>query len=224
MLKRPDTLYNKTMQRYWSDSGSMATEQQLKTLDKYIDTIHEILLDQIACAKNNPERQLTKNRIIFVRMLGQVLYEAPKLHTGMVSVRLIEQKLKDFGTKAVLEHHHSRQKGGAALIALVDRALKTGILPSRADVKDIALKYCQVHYTTMEENQALRKHQRRCSSEAAYRRSNIQLIQAPDLFSKRGKHTANWKREMIEKYNPIVDAHFNPGHVQQEFDWPDIIH
>lgn len=201
----------------------MATEQQLQTLDKYIDTIHELLIDQVTGAWCDSVRQVTQNRIIFVRMLGQILYEAPRLHTGMVSIDLVEQKLNDFSIRPCHEHHHSRQKGGAALLALAERAIKTGGLPIREDVRAIVMKHCQVHYTTVDENNLLRKHQRRCSSEAAYRRSSIQLIHAPELFSKRG-HSAKWKREMTAKYQPIVQSYKNPDVQQQDTIWPEVIH
>jgi len=202
----------------------MATEQQLKTLDKYVDAIHELLIDQIEGIKTNPKRQLLQNRLIFTRMLGQMLYDAPKLHTGMVSVRMVEQKLKNFSAKACQEHHHTRQKGGSALIALVDRAIASGVYPSKDQVRQLALKYCQVHYTTVAENNKLRKHQKHCSSEAAYRRANIQLVHAPDLFTKRGKHAEVWKQEMRDKYQPVVDSYHKPQPIQQNFEWPDIIH
>jgi len=188
----------------------MPTKKQLHTLDKYVDAIHEILLDQITGLRNTTDRQLTVNRMIFVRLLGQMLYEAPKLHTGLVSIRLVEQKLNDFSTKGCLEHHQSRQKGGSALIDLIDRAIATGKNPTKKQVRDIALHYCQVHYTTAYENDLLRKHQRKCSSEAAYRRANIQLIEARDLFTKKGRHSQKWKEQMRHKYQPIVDAYNNP--------------
>jgi len=190
----------------------MPTPQQLQTLDKYVDTIHELLIDQINGLRSGAVRELKRNKPIFVRMFGQLLYEAPKLHTGMVSIRLIEQKLKDFSSKGTVEHHHSRQLGGAALLALVDQSLITSTNPTKEQVREIALQYCQVHYTTIEENTALRKHQRRCSSEAAYRRANIQLVEARDLFSKKGRHSEKWKAQMHAKYQPIVDAYNNPVH------------
>ncbi len=188
----------------------MPSRKQLQTLDKYVDVIHELLLDQLEGLRSSPDRQITKNRVIFVRMLGQMLYEAPKLHTGLVSIRLIEQKLKDFSVRGTVEHHQSRQLGGAALLSLVDRAVISSEDPTKEQVRDIALIYCQVHYTTVEENAALRKHQRRCSSEAAYRRANIQLVEARDLFSKKGRHTEAWKQQMRAKYQPIVDAYNAP--------------
>lgn len=190
----------------------MPSRKQLQTLDKYVDVIHELLLDQLEGLRSSPDRQVNINRVIFVRMLGQMLYEAPKLHTGQVSIRLIEQKLNDFGSKGTVEHHHSRQLGGAALLALVDQSLITGATPTKDQVRNIALQYCQVHYTTIEENAALRKHQRRCSSEAAYRRANIELVEARDLFSKKGRHSEKWKEQMRAKYQPIVDAYNNPVH------------
>lgn len=158
-----------------------------------------------------------------MRMLGQILYEAPKLHTGMVSLRLIEQKLKDFGTKPCLEHHHSRQKGGQALVRLIDRAIDTNQLPTKDEVRKIALQYCQVHYTTADENAMLRKHQRKCSSEAAYRRSNIQLIEARDLFTHKGRHPEQWKKQMRDKYQPAVDAYNNPTYTEVDVDLPLVI-
>lgn len=188
----------------------MPTPQQLQTLDKYVDTIHELLIDQINGLRAGTIRQLKRNKPIFMRMFGQLLYEAPKLHTGMVSIRLVEQKLSDFGVKVCLEHHHSRQRGGEALVALIDTALYTGVNPTKQQVLDIALIHCQVHYTTAKENEQLRKHQRKCSSEAAYRRANIQLIEARDLFSKKGRHSAEWKQKMRSKYQPIVDRYNNP--------------
>lgn len=189
---------------------SMPTEQQLKTLDKYVDAIHELLIDQTHALRANPERQMSKNRMIFIRMLGQMLYEAPKLHTGKVSIRLIEEKLKDFSAKGCLEHHQSRQKGGSALLGLIDTALATGVDPTKEQVRAIALIHCQVHYTTAYENAQLRKHQRKCSSEAAYRRANIQLVDGRDLFTKKGRHSKTWKAMMKAKYQPIVDAYNNP--------------
>lgn len=188
----------------------MPTEQQLKTLDKYVDTIHELLTDQISALRANPQRQMSKNRMIFIRMLGQMLYEAPKLHTGMVSIRLIEEKLNNFSSRGCLEHHQSRQKGGSALVDLIDTALATGVDPTKEQVRAIALIYCQVHYTTAYENAQLRKHQRKCSSEAAYRRANIQLVEARDLFTKKGRHSTEWKKQMIAKYSPIVEQYNNP--------------
>lgn len=202
----------------------MATKQQLKTLERYVDAIHEILIDQISGLRLRQDRTLLDSRSIYVRMLGQILYEAPKLHTGMVSMRLIEQKLNNFSTKPCLEHHHSRQKGGMALIDLIERSIQTNVEPTKDQVRDIALQYCQVHYTTSGENAMLRKHQRNCTSEAAYRRSNIQLMEAPELFRKRGKHPQTWKDAMRDKYGPAVEQYNNPVHEQVEFDMPLVIH
>lgn len=188
----------------------MATKQQLKTLEKYVDTIYEILIDQVEGLKRSPNRQIVINRRVYVRLLGQILYEAPNLHTGMASIRLVEQKLKDFSVKVCFEHHQSRQKGGEALVALIEHAVATDTCPTKRQVLDIALTHCQVHYTTAEENAHVRKHQRRCSSDAAYRRANIQLVEARDLFTHKGRHSKEWKQAMRDKYQPIVDRYHNP--------------
>lgn len=172
-----------------------------------------MLINQINGIRSNPQSQGLTNRQIYVRLFGQMLYEAPKLHTGMVSIRLIEEKLKHFSAKACHEHHQSRQKGGEALVGLLERALITGTMPTHQQVLDIALLHCQVHYTTAYENAQLRKHQRRCSSEAAYRRANIQLVEARELFTKRGRHSKEWKLAMQQRYQPIVDEYNNPTKV-----------
>lgn len=195
-----------------------------QSLNKYVDVIHELLIDQIKANRNAATRQLTTNRSIFVRLFGQLLYEAPKLRTGLVSIRLVEQKLNDFSAKGCLEHHQSRQKGGTALVDLIDWSLRTGQLPTKAQVRDIALIYCQVHYTTADENKQLRRHQKKCSSEAAYRRANIQLIDASDLFRKQGRHSDTWRQEMKAKYQPIIDNYNNPApHLTSLPDFPIVI-
>lgn len=188
----------------------MPSQQQLKTIEKYVSVIHELLVDQYNGRLKSPNRAIQNHRPILVRMLGQLLYEAPKIHTGMVSVRLLEQKLQDFKTKPCLEHHHSRQRGGDALVRLVERSVATKTPPTEQQVMDILLVYCQVHYTTTQENATLRKHQRRCMSEAAYRRARIDLVHAPELFAKKGRHTAAWKAAMIEKYQPVLDEYNAP--------------
>lgn len=188
----------------------MATEKQLQSLNRYVEVIHELLLDQISGIRTTPTRQMLTNRGVYVRLFGQMLYEAPKIHTGYVSVRLIEQKLHNFSLHPCYEHFESRQKGGSALVTFVERAIRHGALPTKQAVYEVVHKHCQVHYTTAQENAALRKHQRKCSSEAAYRRAGIRLVEARDLFAHKGRHSEQWKAEMREKYQPIVDEYYNP--------------
>ena len=187
-------------------------------------TILEFVQDQINALRLKTDRQITHNRSFFVRMLSQMLYDAPKLHTGMVSIRLLELKLKKFSTKPCPEHHLSRHKGGKQLIAMIDYAVLSGVDPTHDQIKKIVSSHCQVHYTTSSENSALRRHQRTCSSEAAYRRANIRLVRAPDLFRKRGKHTSVWKRQMLEKYSPVVEQFNNPAHIPIVVYVPVMIH
>lgn len=201
----------------------MATQQQLQSLEKYVDVIYELLVDQVTGAALTPVRQLSTNRTTFARMLGQLLYEAPKIFTGLASVRLIEQKLEDFGVKACFEHHQSRQKGGKALLSLVDAAINAHTPISRDDVHSIVLTHCQVHLTTTQENSLLRKHQRKCSSEAAYRRATIELVEARDLFTKKGRHSAEWKQQMTIKYQPIVDEYNNPTIIRAVVPEPPVV-
>lgn len=186
------------------------TYKQKQSLDKYVDAIYELLHDQLLALRTTQSRQIKKSRPIFARMLGQLLFDAPKLHTGLVSIELVQQKLLDFSTRPVIEHHHGRQNGGEALLSLVDSALSMDRELEIEDVSRVVHQYCEVHYTTASENIALRKQQQLCSSAAAYRRTNIPLIEARDLFTKAGKHTESWKQQMRTKYHPIIDQYFNP--------------
>lgn len=144
-------------------------------------------------------------KAILTRTFAQMLYEAPSLHTGMVSVNLVLQKLNDFSTKPCAEHHRSRQRGGRAIVALIERSITLQSLPRRMEVADLITNFCQVHYTTVEENTKLRTFQRTHTSESAYAHCGIQLIEAGELFTKRG-HSMKWKDAMVAKYLPIVTA------------------
>lgn len=184
----------------------MATEKQLQTLDKYVDTIHEILVDQVRGLRKCSDRQVARNRTLYARMLSQVLYEAPKIFTGQVSIMMVDRKLNDFRAKPCPEHYLSRQKGGELLLDLVDASLRSSGDPPKVLVKNIALTYCAVHYTTPEENALLKQYQRIHHDEDAYKRAGIILIEARDLFTKRG-HSTQWKEQMLSKYAPIVEHH-----------------
>lgn len=184
----------------------MATQKQLQTLDKYVDAIHEMLVDQVNGLLTGSNRQINKSRSLYVRMFGQVLYEAPKLFTGQASIAMVDRKLHDFSAKPCPEHYLSRQRGGEALVDLVHISTLTHQPPSRVLVQNIVLTYCAVHYTTPEENAALKLFQSKHHDEAAYKEAGIVLVEARDLFTKRG-HSAAWKQQMINKYSPIVEHH-----------------
>lgn len=181
----------------------MATKKQFKTLDKYVDVIQELLVDQIHALREGRPRQLDNNRMLYARMFGQLLYEAPKIFTGQVSVDMVDRKLHDFRVKPCPEHYLSRQRGGEALVNLIAPAILTGIDPPRIIIQNIALTYCAVHYTTPEENARLKHFQKHNHDETAYSRAGIVLIEARDLFTKRG-HSEVWKQQMRSKYSPIV--------------------
>ncbi len=201
----------------------MLSSAQEQALTQYVNVIHELLMDQINGIRSGSFRWYKQNRLIFVRMFGQLLYEAPSIHTGKVSLRLVEQKLKDFSTKPCRDHHHSRQNGGLALVRLIDRAISQGIDPTKHHVRSIALQYCQVHFTTKQENTALRQHQKKCSSDAAYRRCGVVLIDARELFTHKGRHNNQWKESMRKKYQPIVEAAYSTDYPTVEVDLPPVI-
>lgn len=181
----------------------MATTRQLETLDKYVDVMYELILDQVSAYTRSSTRQLRNNAPIFCRMFSQLLYEAPKIFTGQVSVDMVDQKLHDFSAKPCAEHYLSRQRGGVELVKLIHTAVHTCTEPTRSMVFNIALSHTAVHYTTAEENEKLRSFQRVHLDEIAYQRAGITLLEARDLFTKRG-HSNKWKEQMRTKYSPIV--------------------
>lgn len=180
----------------------MATKQQLQTLDKYVDVIHELILDQIHGYSS--ERQLQSNQPIISRMFSQLLYDAPKLFTGQVSINMVDKKLHDFSAKPCAEHYLTRQRGGKQLVELISTSIQTNTEPTRSVVFNIVLSHTAVHYTTPEENEVLKQVQRQFEDQVAYQRAGIVLIEARDLFTKRG-HSKVWKELMRCKYGPIVE-------------------
>lgn len=199
----------------------MISAQKQQTLNYYIDVIHEMLSDQKEGLQGSSARQISTHKSLFARLFGQMLYDAPKIHTGLVSETLIKQKLKDFSLKPCPEHHHTRRRGGEMLVNLIDYAIRNDLPIDRKDVEQIVLQHCEVHFTSTEENQALRKHQRTCASEAAYTRAGIKLIHAPDLFCKRGRMTEQWKANMIAKYSNYLQPEEKS---EMCTIWPEIIH
>jgi hypothetical protein len=197
----------------------------ISTLDKYIDIIHELLIDQVTALRNpTTSRMILSSRDVFARMLGQMLFDAPSLHTGKVSLILLQSKLKDFSTKPCAEHHHGRQKGGIALLKLIDNAVASNKLITRSQVKSVVHMYCQVHYTTARENMSLRRHQKRCSSEASYRRAGVILVDAKDLFANKARPSKEWKESMKKKYLPIIQQYKQPKQAALPIFVPEMIH
>ena len=199
----------------------MISVQKHQTLNYYIDVIHEMLSDQLNGLQGSSNRQISTHRALFARLFGQMLYDAPKVYTGMASAALIVQKLRNFALKPCPEHHRSRNRGGQLLVDLVEYSLRTGEPISRNDVELIVKQHCEVHFTTPEENIRLRKHQQFCTSEAAYVRAGIKLIPAFDLFCTRGRMTDRWKAAMSAKYSHLLRV--EPP-VEMCSIWPDIVH
>lgn len=147
-----------------------------------------------------------RHKSVLIRTLGQMIYDAPAIHTGMVSIALIERKLASPSTKPSADHHHTRRRGGEALFALIDNCVSGGDVIALDDVIQHLLTFCQVHYTTPEENVALRKHQSKCSSAAAYRRTGVALVYAPEVFSSKGRKSSTWVDDMRAKYLSTVTS------------------
>ena len=156
---------------------------------------------------------------MFARTLGQMLYDMPPLFSGYASSEMVRHKLASISTgKAVRickDHHHSRQKGGQALIDLIRTSALSERVPAYDTVCQIVDTYRQVHYVTATENNRLRFHQQLCSSEAAYRRAGVILHDARLLFSNIGRPSKAFVSEMYALYAHLyaTPTLFNPEHI-----------
>lgn len=191
-------------------------------MNLFIDVAYEFCVDQLRALTLGAPRVISTTPKIYERMLGQLLYEAPAIPTGFVSVQLLKQKLECWDTRPCQDHFMSRQRGGERLVQMIIYANQTSGTITRDDVGEWARTHCQVHYITREENTALRKHQMQCSSAAAYRRCGINLIYAPDVFVRipRSK-LVDTQEKLRAKYQPMLEP--APQVEVTYYAWPDLI-
>lgn len=170
----------------------MLTNKQQQALDKYTDSVYNILT-------NHHQQQLTEcDKAILARMFAQMIYELPKIHSGKASANAVVKKLNDPTWQPSKDHYHTRKAGGMRLMQLLDQDVLT-----KNEVSNILLQYSQVHYVTSEENTMLRKFQR-VNPATAYTDANITLVECEDLFSRRNK-TEQWKLTLQSKFKHITE-------------------
>ena len=192
------------------------TEQKAHRLSKHISVIYELVYDQYhGLLRHRESRMLHQHRSAYARMFGHMLFDVPTTFTGHISIQLLELKLSDFFVRGTPEHFMSRQRGGDVLLDLISRSASDLSPPTYQQVSDIVVEYSHVHYVTKEENGALRLFQQNCSSEAAYNRAGVVLVEAGELFTYRGRKTASWRASMIQKYKPTVDAYYSTDYIEQ---------
>lgn len=160
----------------------MLTEKQEAAFDRYVDTAFNLL-------SSYQHTQLTEHdKFVLARLMSQMIYELPKVHSGKASTEAIRKKLSDFSWQPSKDHFHVRSVGGMLLVELLPGSL------SKESIRGILLQHAEVHFVTSEENTKLRPFQRK-NPTTAYEAANIELHNCLDLFSKRGKSKA-WKEQI----------------------------
>lgn len=139
------------------------------------------------------------------RDYANMIHDMPNVWTGKASHQAILRKLSNSKFRHSEDHYHSRQRGGEEIVKLIIACYKSKRKPSRREIKAIIDKYCQVHYVTKEENHKLKYTMEPNKTwEQAYKECDVKLVDARELFGKRGRHSEAWKQEMREKFQSII--------------------
>lgn len=162
----------------------------MSTFEKYVTFVFQLL---------NTVKAASLDTQLLSRMLSQVIYDTPTKFSGLASVSAIKRKIECPMYKPTKEHFNVRQMCGERLIQLLHAPF------TELHVRDIMINACSVHYVTSEENQILRKYQP-VYGDAAYDKANIILVEAEELFSKRGRQSAKWHQQMKNKFEKYVDS------------------
>jgi len=153
-------------------------------------------------AKKPFDRKIFTNPSSYARLFANEIHDMSVIWTGYASRSAVLKKLKDPKYKPTKDHFHSRQRGGEKLVRLMLKRFGEGKLPGFDEVKAIVDKYREVHYVTSQENNKLKNLMDvPCTHKQAYEQAQIEIIQAKDLFGKRGRQSEAWRQKMLDKYN-----------------------
>lgn len=156
------------------------------------------------------KQALSKNPIFTeegIRDLGRdfsnAIHDMPTIWSGSASVAAIHTKLRNNKYKPSRDHFHSRQRCGEELARLIVQCYGKNRAPTLKEVEVILNRARQVHYVTERENQKARPFMAKLlTHKQAYKSAGIKLRHnTQDLFSKRGRKTKQWKRDMNRKYS-----------------------
>lgn len=184
---------------------SKVYERRLGILFTQIQAISHLLLT----AKKEPLKDpifTTKGIEDWGRTFSNMIHDMPALWSGSSSYALIDQKLRCLRTnqkvKPSRDHFNSRQRCGEELAILITRCFGRQRAPTLKEVESILDRARRVHYVTEQENQRARPFMaQQMTPEQAYKYAGIKLRHnTQDLFSKRGRKPAQWKRDMYRKY------------------------
>lgn len=136
------------------------------------------------------------------RFFSNVIHDMPHIWSGSASIAAIHSKLRNNKYKPSRDHFNSRQRCGEELVILIRKCFGDRRAPTLKEVECILDRARRVHYVTEKENQKARPFMaQQMTHEQAYQAADITLRHnTQDLFSKRGRKTVEWKREMNRKY------------------------
>lgn len=112
---------------------------------------------------------------LVARMIGNSIYDMRVNWSGYESKALIEARARNPKTTRCPEHFYPRQVAGKRIVEHICRF--NGI--SMKKLQEFLDVYCQVHYTTSEENVSLKPYQKTdtfISPEHSYQMAGIELV------------------------------------------------
>lgn len=135
------------------------------------------------------------------RDYANMIHDIPSVWSGLASQSAIRNKLNNVKSKHSEDHFYSRQRGGEEIVTLILKTFGQGRSPTFEEVRAIIDKYCHVHYVTREENNIL-KHimEPGMRWKQAYSQAGVLLVNAKELFGKRGRRSEEWKKQMQVQY------------------------
>lgn len=180
----------------------------MSNYDTQLKSLYEDVLAQYQqlCSVEHPfELQIFKNEAQAGRKYANLLHDMPNIRTGLASKAAISTKLKNFRWKHSEDHFHSRQRGGEAIVQYIKKCFGAQTEPELTCIKKIVDKYRRVHIVTKQENNKLSKiMEPGISPKQAYKQGGVQLLEAEELFTKRGRHSDEWKTLMRRKYAKLL--------------------
>lgn len=144
--------------------ASITNARKVRVLHAMLDGIRTKLTDMDDEEKN-----------LVARMIGNSIYDMRVVWSGYESKALIEARTLNKKTTKCPEHFFPRQVAGKRI---VEHIVRFGGI-SLKKLQEFLDVFCQVHYTTSEENVRLKPYQKTdtfISAEHSYSMANIELI------------------------------------------------
>ena len=146
-------------------------ERAIATHNRKVQVLHAIL-DGL---KGKLHKMDNDQRNLVARMIGNSIFDMRVLWSGFESEELIRRRANGEKIKRCPEHFFPRQVAGKRIVDHVCRFKGISINKLREYLE----VFCQVHYTTSEENVSLKPYQKTdtfISPEHSYQSAGIKLI------------------------------------------------